>query len=113
VENFHSEGIYWRFWGEIRGRSPESSLNRSAGAALGRDRRAGKPNPRSLPSNATRQGQALPLKCFCQYNANFMLANRETNPAFRQCVADFIANYPTQDDYFDSFETGMKFRGAD
>jgi hypothetical protein len=46
-------------------------------------------------------------------NANFMLANWETNPAFRQRVADFIATHPVHDDYFNSFETGMKFRVPD
>lgn len=45
-------------------------------------------------------------------NANFMIANWETNPDFRQRVKDFIKNHPPGGDYFDDWATGGKFNNV-
>jgi hypothetical protein len=42
-------------------------------------------------------------------SAEFMLANWETNPTFKQRVADFIATHQPGSDFFDDFTTARKF----
>jgi hypothetical protein len=42
-------------------------------------------------------------------NADFMVANWESNPEFRERVKKFIADHPPGSDYFDDWTTASKF----